>query len=83
MRIASWRWGGSCHAGTVSPCGREVTPLAVPDPHRGVLRLIQALSRGEAVPRAVGPRLPLELVQLCLHRRGRALLDAQPRPTAV
>ena len=65
MRIASWRWGGSCHAGTVSPCGREVTPLAVPDPHRGVLRLIQALSRGEAVPRAVGPRLPLELVQLC------------------
>jgi 2-keto-4-pentenoate hydratase/2-oxohepta-3-ene-1,7-dioic acid hydratase in catechol pathway len=65
MRLASWRWGGSPHAGTVSPCGREVTPLAVPDPHRGALRLIQALARGEAMPRPVGPRLPIEAIELC------------------
>ncbi len=65
MRIASWRWGGGHHAGTVSPCGREVTPLAVPQPERGALRLIQALARGEPMPRAVGPRLPVDAVELC------------------
>ncbi|MDP3611973.1 MAG: hydrolase, partial [Rubrivivax sp.] len=65
MRMASWRWGGTHHAGTVSPCGREVTPLAVPQPERGVLRLIQLLARGEALPRAAGPRLPVEAVELC------------------
>ena len=64
MRLASWRWGGSWHAGTVTPCGSEVTPLAVPDPHRGVLRLIQGLARGEPMPRATGPRLPLSAVEL-------------------
>ena len=64
MRLASWRWGGTAHAGTVSPCGREVTPLAVPQPELGALRLIQALARGEAMPRAVGPRLPIEVVDL-------------------
>ena len=65
MRMASWRWGGSPHAGTVSACGREVMPLAVPQPERGVLGLIQALSRGDPLPRAAGPRLPIEAVQLC------------------
>ncbi len=65
MRMASWRWGGTHHAGTVSPCGREVTPLAVPQPERGALRLIQLLARGEALPRAAGPRLPIEAVELC------------------
>ena len=65
MRLASWRWGGASHAGTVSPCGREVTPLAVAEPHRGVLRLIQAMARGEPLPRAVGPGLPLDVVELC------------------
>ena len=65
MRLASWRWGGASHAGTVSPCGHEVTPLAVAEPHRGVLRLIQAMARGEPLPRAVGPRLPLDVVELC------------------
>ena len=64
MRMASWRWGGTHHAGTVSACGREFTPLAVPEPERGVLRLIQSLARGEPLPRAVGPRLPVEAVQL-------------------
>jgi 2-keto-4-pentenoate hydratase/2-oxohepta-3-ene-1,7-dioic acid hydratase in catechol pathway len=64
MRMASWRWGGTQHAGTVSPCGREVTPLAVPEPERGVLRLIQALARGEPLPRATGARLPIEAVAL-------------------
>ena len=27
--MANWRWGGVAHAGTVSPCGREVMPLAL------------------------------------------------------
>ena len=65
MRMASWRWGGSFHAGTVSACGRELTPLAVPQPERGALRLIQLLARGEALPRATGPRLPIDAVELC------------------
>ena len=65
MRIGSWRWGGSHHAGTVSACGREVTPLAVPQPERGALRLIEMLARGEPLPRATGARLPIEAVELC------------------
>ena len=64
MRMASWRWGGVARAGTVSPCGREVTPLAVPQPERGALSMIQMLARGEPLPRAAGPRLPLEAVEL-------------------
>ncbi|MCE2659028.1 MAG: fumarylacetoacetate hydrolase family protein [Rubrivivax sp.] len=64
MRMASWRWGGVDHAGTVSPCGRELTPLAVPRPDRGVLPLIQLLARGEPLPRASGPRLPVTAVEL-------------------
>ena len=76
MRMASWRWGGTHHAGTVSPCGREVTPLAVPQPERGALRLIQLLARGEPLPRSVGPRLPISAVELCspLPRPLRSLL---------
>jgi len=65
MRLGSWRWGGKHHAGTVSPCGREVTPLDVPRPDRGALGLLQMLARGEGLPRASGPRLPLEAVALC------------------
>lgn len=64
MRLASWNWGGSPHAGVVSDDGRECTPLAVAQPERGVLRLIQALARGEPMPAASGPRLPLSAVQL-------------------
>jgi len=64
MRLASWRWGGKHHAGTVSPCGREVTPLDVPRPDRGALGLLQMLARRECLPRATGPRLPLEAVDL-------------------
>jgi len=64
MRLASWRWGGKHHAGTVSPCGREVTPLDVPRPDRGALGLLQMLARREGLPRATGPRLPLEAVDL-------------------
>ncbi len=64
MRMASWRWGGAVHAGTLSACGRELTPLAVPQPERGVLRLIQMLARGEPLPREAGPRLPLSAVEL-------------------
>ena len=65
MRMASCRWGGVAHAGTESPCGREVTPLAVPQPERGALWLIQMLARGEPQPRVTGPRLPLKAMSLC------------------
>jgi len=64
MRIASWSWGGRDHVGTVSPCGREATPLAVAEPGRGALPLIEALARGEALPAASGPRLPVEAITL-------------------
>jgi 2-keto-4-pentenoate hydratase/2-oxohepta-3-ene-1,7-dioic acid hydratase in catechol pathway len=64
MRIASWIWGGRDHVGTVSPCGRELTPLAVPDASRGALVLIQSLARGEPLPSPSGARLPTEVVTL-------------------
>ena len=64
MRMASWQWGGRDGVGTVSPDGREVTPLAVADASRGVLPLIQALARGEALPPPSGPRLPVEVIGL-------------------
>ena len=50
MRLASWSWGGRDHAGTVSADGREVTPIALADPSRGALPLIQMLARGEPLP---------------------------------
>lgn len=64
MRIASWTWGGRDHVGAVSPCGRELTPLAVPDASRGALVLIQSLARGEPLPSPSGARLPTEVVTL-------------------
>jgi 2-keto-4-pentenoate hydratase/2-oxohepta-3-ene-1,7-dioic acid hydratase in catechol pathway len=64
MRIASWHWGGRPHVGTVSPDGREVTPLAVPDASRGALPLVQAMARGEGLPPPAGARLPLEALAL-------------------
>ena len=64
MRIASWKWGGSDHVGTMSACGREVTPLAVAEAGHGALPLIQALAQGEPLPAASGPRLPTEVVTL-------------------
>ena len=64
MRIASWRWGGRNHVGTVSACGREATPLAVADAEAGALPLIRALARGEGLPRASGPRLPVDAIEL-------------------
>ncbi len=64
MRIASWIWGGRDHVGTMSPCGRELTPLAVPDASRGALVLIQSLARGEPLPSPSGARLPTEVVTL-------------------
>jgi 2-keto-4-pentenoate hydratase/2-oxohepta-3-ene-1,7-dioic acid hydratase in catechol pathway len=65
MRLGSWHWGGARHAGTVSACGNEVTPLAVANPDLGVLGLIQLLARGQTLPRAAGPRLPITAVTLC------------------
>jgi 2-keto-4-pentenoate hydratase/2-oxohepta-3-ene-1,7-dioic acid hydratase in catechol pathway len=74
MRIASFSWGGRHHVGTIAPDGREVTPLAVADGTRGALPLIEALARGEALPREAGPRLALEAVSLraplAVPRRG-------------
>jgi 2-keto-4-pentenoate hydratase/2-oxohepta-3-ene-1,7-dioic acid hydratase in catechol pathway len=74
MRFASWSWGGRPQVGTVSADGREVTPLAVADAARGALPLIQALARGEPLPAAAGPRLPLDAVVL------RAPLPQPQRP---
>jgi 2-keto-4-pentenoate hydratase/2-oxohepta-3-ene-1,7-dioic acid hydratase in catechol pathway len=64
MRMASWQWGGRDHVGTISPDGREATPLAVADPSRGVLALIEALARGESLPSAAGARLPVDVISL-------------------
>jgi len=64
MRLASWSWGGRDHAGTVSADGREVTPLALADPSRGALPLIQMLARGEPLPSPSGARLPVSAVRL-------------------
>jgi 2-keto-4-pentenoate hydratase/2-oxohepta-3-ene-1,7-dioic acid hydratase in catechol pathway len=64
MRIASWSWGGRPHVGTISPSGREATPLAVVDPARGALGLIEALARGEPLPPPAAARLPIEAVEL-------------------
>jgi 2-keto-4-pentenoate hydratase/2-oxohepta-3-ene-1,7-dioic acid hydratase in catechol pathway len=64
MRLACWSWGGVLHAGTASADGRELTPLAVADATLGALPLIQALSRGEALPAVAGPRLPTEAARL-------------------
>ena len=64
MRLASWSWGGRHHAGSISACGREATPLAVADPARGVLGLIEALARGDSLPPPVGARLPVAALTL-------------------
>jgi 2-keto-4-pentenoate hydratase/2-oxohepta-3-ene-1,7-dioic acid hydratase in catechol pathway len=64
MRMASWQWGGRDHVGTISPDGREATPLAVADPARGVLALIEALARGEPLPSPSSARLPVEVLAL-------------------
>ena len=60
MRLASWSWGGRDHVGTISADGREATPLALDDSSRGALLLIQALARGEALPPASRPRVPVD-----------------------
>ena len=64
MRIASWSWGGRVHVGTVSPDGREATPLALADTSRGALPLIQATAHGEGLPAASGARLPVSAITL-------------------
>jgi 2-keto-4-pentenoate hydratase/2-oxohepta-3-ene-1,7-dioic acid hydratase in catechol pathway len=63
-RLASWYWGGRCHVGSVSPCGRELTPLRVADASLGVLPLIEALAAGDSLPPEAGARVPTEVVQL-------------------
>ena len=69
MRMASWQWGGREHVGTISPDGREATPLALADASRGVLPLIQLLARGAASPSPSGARLPVEVLSLRVQMR--------------
>ncbi len=64
MRLASWRWGGRDHVGTVSACGRELTPLACRDAAAGVLPLIELLAEGGSLPSPSGTRLPTDAVVL-------------------
>lgn len=64
MRMASWQWGGRDHVGTISPDGREATPLAVADPSLGVLPLIRMLAHGEPLPSPSSARLPVEVITL-------------------
>ena len=64
MRLACWTWGGREHVGVVSNDGSEVTPLRLADASRGVLGLIEPLSRGEPLPAPAGARLPLSAVTL-------------------
>ena len=77
MRIASWRWGGRLQVGTISPDGREATPLALAlvDATRGALPLIEALARGESLPQPAGARLPVEAIEVMapLYRPLRSL----------
>jgi 2-keto-4-pentenoate hydratase/2-oxohepta-3-ene-1,7-dioic acid hydratase in catechol pathway len=69
MRIATYRWGGRRHVGSVSADGDEVTPLALPArveqvQSRGALALIEHLAEGGTHPAPAGPRLPLAAVTL-------------------
>ncbi|CAN5165431.1 fumarylacetoacetate hydrolase family protein [soil metagenome] len=64
MRWATWQWGGRNHVGTISADGREATPCAVADASLGVLPLIQAMARGDALPQPSGTRLPVEVITL-------------------
>ena len=64
MRIASWSADGRPAVGTISEDGRQATPLAVAEPERGALRLIEALARGEPLPPAAGAGVALDAVVL-------------------
>ncbi len=64
MRLASWSWGGRDHVGTITPCGREATPLVSADPARGALPLIETLVGGAGLPTAAGPRIPVDQITL-------------------
>src|SRR5258706_15344650 len=65
MRIASWSWGGRHHVGIVSPNGQEATPLALGDTRTDpTIALIEALSHGESLPAASGPRVAVEAITL-------------------
>jgi 2-keto-4-pentenoate hydratase/2-oxohepta-3-ene-1,7-dioic acid hydratase in catechol pathway len=64
MRIASWSWGGRSHVGLISADGNEAAPLAVADAERGALSIVRALTDGQALPAAAGPRLPVSAITL-------------------
>ena len=52
MKIATYIWGGQHHVGLVTADGKDIAPLAIPaeKAKRGVLELIEAIDRGEALP---------------------------------
>jgi len=64
MRLASWRWGGRHHMGTISADGREATPLGQVDADCGVLPLVRVLIDGGPLPTPSGPRLGVQAIQL-------------------
>ena len=66
MRIATFSYQGRRQVGIVSPDGQQVTPLALAaeQASQGALFLVEAAARGESLPAASGPALPLSSVQL-------------------
>lgn len=64
MRLASFRWGGRQHMGTLSADGRDATPLALAVAGEGVLPLIRRLVDAEPLPAPTGPRLSIEAISL-------------------
>ena len=75
MKFACYQWGGRRQVGQLSADGSELTPLDV-DAARGVLGLIELMSRGGTLPAASGSRLAVAGVQLeaPLPRQRRNLL---------
>jgi 2-keto-4-pentenoate hydratase/2-oxohepta-3-ene-1,7-dioic acid hydratase in catechol pathway len=60
MKVAVYSWGGRRHVGLVSADGSEVTPLALDGANeRGALPLIEAMVKGQPIPKASGPKMPM------------------------
>jgi 2-keto-4-pentenoate hydratase/2-oxohepta-3-ene-1,7-dioic acid hydratase in catechol pathway len=63
VRIATFRYQGKRHVGTLSADGQQLTPFTV-DASRGAQALIELAATGAALPTAVGPAIPLTAVTL-------------------
>ncbi len=64
MKLATYQWGGRRHVGRLSADGKDIVPLAVPEPGSGMLVLLEALVRGDSLPPQAGASLPLSAVEL-------------------